>query len=71
VSGVKFNAATNGRVKLSDFLNDEIRPRLTADLVYDWPGHNWHRSHRKWRGACPHHTSESGTSFNVSLDTLA
>jgi len=61
--------AASGRTKLSDFYNDEIRPRLTADLVYDWPGHNWHRSHGKWRGACPRHTSESGTSFNVSLDS--
>jgi hypothetical protein len=71
VSGARFEAATNGPVKLSDFYNDEIRPRLTPELVYDWPGHDWHRSHGKWRGACPQHTSESGTSFNVSLDTLA
>jgi putative DNA primase/helicase len=62
--------ATNGPVKLSDFYNEKILPRLTPELVYDWPGHNWHRSREKWRGACPHHTSESGTSFNISLDTL-
>ena len=33
MSGVRFGAATNGTVSLVDFLNDEIRPRLTAELV--------------------------------------
>lgn len=55
---------------LVDFYRHEILPRLTADQVYTHPAHNWRRSADKWRGACPWHTSESGSSFNVTLSNL-
>jgi len=55
---------------LGDFLHHEVYPRLTAEQVYDWPGHNWQKSAKKWRGKCPWHESKSGTSFDVSTDSL-
>ena len=43
---------------------------LSGDVAnYRWEGHNWIQDKsnpNKWRGCCPIHTSESGTSFVVS-----
>lgn len=71
LTGVQFEPASNGSTDLGAFYDEQIRPRLSVDLVFDHPSHQWHRSPGKCRGGCPGHTSESGTSFNVSTDTLS
>ena len=55
---------------LAAFIADELFPRLGPEQVYTWPGHGWHKARDRWRGACPWHESQSGTSFVVSLDSL-
>ncbi|MEG4195895.1 CHC2 zinc finger domain-containing protein, partial [Microcoleus sp. S36a_D3] len=52
------------------FWEQEVLPRLTADLVYDHPSHSFQRSAQKWRGGSPFRKSKSGTSFAVWPDTL-
>ncbi|MEG5237023.1 toprim domain-containing protein [Microcoleus sp. AT9b-C3] len=52
------------------FWEQEVLPRLTADLVYDHPSHAFQRSAQKWRGGSPFRKSKSGTSFTVWPDTL-
>ncbi|MEG5150190.1 toprim domain-containing protein [Microcoleus sp. AT9b-C2] len=52
------------------FWEQEVLPRLTADLVYDHPSHQFQRSTQKWRGGSPFRKSKSGTSFAVWPDTL-
>lgn len=52
------------------FWEQEVLPRLTADLVYDHPSHAFQRSAQKWRGGSPFRKSKSGTSFAVWPDTL-
>lgn len=50
---------------LTEFLEQEIYPRLTAEQLYNWGGHDWQedRSKDKKRGCCPWHDSQSGTAF--------
>jgi CHC2 zinc finger len=56
---------------LAEFLEHEVYPRLTPEMIYTDPAHQWkHHSARKWQGGCPWHQSKSGTSFVVSLDSL-
>ncbi|MEG4997697.1 toprim domain-containing protein [Microcoleus sp. B4-D4] len=57
-------------VSLLRFWEQEVLPRLTADLVYDHPAHQFQRSTQKWRGGSPFRKSKSGTSFAVWPDTL-
>ncbi|MEG4242953.1 toprim domain-containing protein [Microcoleus sp. Pol10_D6] len=57
-------------VSLLKFWEQEVLPRLTADLVYDHPSHQFQRSTQKWRGGSPFRKSKSGTSFAVWPDTL-
>ena len=57
-------------VNLLKFWEQEVLPRLTADLVYDHPSHCFQRSAQKWRGGSPFRKSKSGTSFAVWPDTL-
>jgi phage/plasmid-associated DNA primase len=57
-------------VNLLKFWEQEVLPRLTADLVYDHPSHAFQRSSQKWRGGSPFRKSKSGTSFAVWPDTL-
>ncbi|MEG3833997.1 toprim domain-containing protein [Microcoleus sp. Z1_C3] len=57
-------------VSLLRFWEQEVLPRLTADLVYDHPSHQFQRSSQKWRGGSPFRKSKSGTSFAVWPDTL-
>jgi putative DNA primase/helicase len=58
------------KVSLLSFWEQEVLPRLTADLVYDHPSHAFQRSGQKWRGGSPFRKSKSGTSFTVWPDTL-
>jgi len=58
------------KVSLLSFWEQEVLPRLTADLVYDHPSHAFQRSGQKWRGGSPFRKSKSGTSFTVWADTL-
>jgi DNA primase len=51
---------------LSQFYESEILPRLSAEDIFSSPVHHFHKSDEKWRGACPWHTSKSGTSFTVT-----
>jgi hypothetical protein len=49
---------------LSDFLLNEIEPRLTADIAFNWHGHDFKQEHSgKVKGGCPWHDSKSGTAF--------
>ncbi len=57
-------------ISLLRFWEQEVLPRLTADLVYDHPSHQFQRSNQKWRGGSPFRKSKSGTSFAVWPDTL-
>lgn len=58
------------KVSLLNFWEQEVLPRLTADLVYDHSSHAFQRSGQKWRGGSPFRKSKSGTSFTVWPDTL-
>lgn len=51
---------------LSEFLQEEILPRLAADDIFDHPAHHFQKANGKWRGGCPWHQSKSGTSFVVN-----
>lgn len=57
-------------VSLLRFWEQEVLPRLNAELVYDHPSHAFQRSAGKWRGGSPFRKSKSGTSFAVWPDTL-
>ncbi|MEG4407028.1 toprim domain-containing protein [Microcoleus sp. MON2_D5] len=57
-------------VSLLRFWEQEVLPRLTPDLVYDHPSHQFQRSAQKWRGGSPFRKSKSGTSFAVWPDSL-
>jgi phage/plasmid-associated DNA primase len=58
------------KVSLLTFWEQEVLPRLTADLVYNHPSHAFQRSGQKWRGGSPFRKSKSGTSFAVWPDSL-
>ena len=58
------------KVSLLNFWEQEVLPRLTADLIYDHSSHAFQRSGQKWRGGSPFRKSKSGTSFTVWTDTL-
>ena len=64
------NGNTKTDVSLLKFWEQEVLPRLNADLVYDHPSHGFQRSVSKWRGGSPFRKSKSGTSFAVWPDTL-
>lgn len=49
---------------LSDFLLNEVEPRLTSDIAFSWHGHDFKEEHSgKVKGCCPWHDSKSGTAF--------
>ncbi|MCC3537582.1 MAG: toprim domain-containing protein [Microcoleus sp. PH2017_25_DOB_D_A] len=64
------NSNTKTDMSLLKFWEQEVLPRLNADLVYDHPSHAFQRSSQKWRGGSPFRKSKSGTSFAVWPDTL-
>jgi phage/plasmid-associated DNA primase len=64
------NGNTKTDMSLLKFWEQEVLPRLNADLVYDHPSHAFQRSSQKWRGGSPFRKSKSGTSFAVWPDTL-
>jgi phage/plasmid-associated DNA primase len=64
------NGNTKTDMSLLKFWEQEVLPRLTADLVYDHPSHFFQRSSEKWRGGSPFRESKSGTSFAVWPDSL-
>lgn len=55
---------------LVGFYENEILPELTAEMVFTHPAHKFRKDLKKWRGGCPWHKSESGSSFAVDLDSL-
>jgi AAA domain/Toprim domain len=59
------------KVDLCAFWEQEVRPLLTAELVFDWPGHRFQKDGDKWRGCRPWHDSKSGTAFYLNAHTLA
>src|SRR4028118_1716654 len=58
------------KVSLLTFWEQEVVPRLTADLVYDHPSHAFQQSGQKWRGGSPFRKSKSGTSVTVGAAHL-
>lgn len=62
--------ATNDTSSINKYLEDHVYPRVSADMVYTHSAHRFKKSQNKWRGGCPWHESESGTSFVVNPDTL-
>ena len=56
---------------LGDFLDHEVVPRLSVEMVYTDPAHKWaSRTEKAWKGGCPFHESRSGSSFVVTPSTL-
>ena len=55
-------------VDLVQILEREIYPRLTAELVYNWTGHDFQRSGNRLRGKPPWGQSKSGNSFTAFDD---
>jgi DNA primase/phage/plasmid-associated DNA primase len=71
MTDISENSNTSSKkVSLLNFWEQEVLPRLTADLIYDHSSHAFQRSAQKWRGGSPFRKSKSGTSFTVWPDTL-
>lgn len=57
----------NHHTSLTELLEREIYPRLTADVAFGWPGHDFKSSGNKLKGSCPWHELKSGTAFYVDF----
>ncbi|MBF0503047.1 MAG: hypothetical protein HQM09_23165, partial [Candidatus Riflebacteria bacterium] len=57
-------------MKIVDFFEQNVLPKLSVTTVYDWEGHNWIHEGDEWKGACPFHNSKSGSSFVVNETKL-
>ncbi len=56
---------------IHDALNNEVIPHLSVEAIYTAPEHAWkERGSRKYKGGCPWHKSQSGTSFVVNTETM-
>lgn len=54
---------TNGSSQIDELL-EQIYSRLTPEIVFTWPGHNFKEDRSgKLKGCCPWHDSKSGTAF--------
>ncbi|WP_199316463.1 bifunctional DNA primase/polymerase [Tolypothrix sp. FACHB-123] len=53
---------------LIDFLEFEVLPRLSAEQIYCWEGHNFRQYGKTIKGCPPWRQSASGTSFHVWWD---
>jgi DNA primase catalytic core len=65
----RFHISANG-FSLGEYLDQQVIPRLRPEVIYTDPAHNWQKSSDRWRGGCPWHCSQSGTSFVVTLSNL-
>lgn len=54
-------------VSLADFLEFEVLPRLSAEQIFNHPGHNWHYIANRMEGAPVWRESSSGQSLHVNL----
>jgi hypothetical protein len=60
------NKIVDGSRQLSDILHADILPRLSAEQIFTWSGHQFQWSGQdKARGCCPWHESQSGSSFHI------
>jgi len=55
-------------IDLVEILEREIYPRLTAEQIYNWTGHDFQRSGNRLRGKPPWGQSKSGNSFTAFDD---
>jgi hypothetical protein len=55
---------------LGEYLDQEVLPRLKPEQLYEQYEHHWQKAGDRWRGCCPWHASESGTSFVVTLANM-
>lgn len=60
--------AGGGASELEQILNQALT-RLSARDIYKWPGHQFRDYGKTWRGYCPQHRSQSGTTFAVDPET--
>ncbi len=60
--------AGGGASELEKILNEALS-RLSARDVYKWPGHQFRDYGKTWRGYCPQHRSQSGTTFAVDPES--
>jgi len=59
---------TEDSTNLIDFLEFSVLPKLSAEQIYNWEGHNFRYVGKTMKGAPPWRASASGTSFHVWWD---
>lgn len=59
------SSSKNTDTSLIEFLERDVYFRLTEDIAFGWPGHDFKPSGNKLKGNCPWHESQSGTAFYV------
>jgi hypothetical protein len=66
-SSSKQGARTATGESLTEILERDILPRLSAEQIFNWSGHDFkEQPDGKLKGNCPWHDSQSGTSFWVT-----